>query len=124
MLYPACVSHLILASPVGVPNEPKVVKSPRRNRLSLGWRLARGLVQFLWYQGCTPQTIVRAIGPIGPRPVRAYVTRRFLVGPATQESTLSTSQTDRDISTSGIHQINTNQLKLPKEELADYLVSE
>ncbi|CAF0885652.1 unnamed protein product [Rotaria sordida] len=121
MSNPSRVSHLILASPVGVPKEPETPEPPRRHRLSLGWRLMRNFVIFLWNRGYTPQSIVRLIGPIGPRPVTAYVTRRFLVGPAAEDTPSTASEAGLETSVALADQIDKGTLKLPKNDVAQYL---
>ena len=123
MAFPSRVSHLILASPVGVPKEPEMVEPLGRHRTSLGWRLARNLVLFLWNRGYTPLSVVRLIGPIGPRPVTAYVTRRFLIGPAIEEETpAATTKAGLETSAALADQIDRGKLKLPKQDVAQYLV--
>jgi len=122
MSFPSRVSHLILASPVGVPKESEVPDPPRLNRISLGWRLVRNFVLFLWNRGYTPQSVVRLIGPFGPRPVTAYVTRRFLIGPAIEETPSTTSEAGLETSAALADQIDQGKLKLPKTDVAQYLV--
>jgi pimeloyl-ACP methyl ester carboxylesterase len=121
MSFPSRVSHLILASPVGVPKEPEVVEAPGR-RASFGWRLARELILFLWNRGYTPLSVVRLIGPMGPRPVTAYVTRRFLIGPAVNGDTSpATSEAGLETSAALADQIDKGRIKLPKTDVAQYL---
>lgn len=122
MAFPSRVSHLILASPVGVPEEPETAEPPGRRRTSMGWRLARNLVLFLWNRGYTPLSVVRMIGPMGPRPVTAYVTHRFLVGPAVEETPPATSEAGLETSVALANQIDRGRLKLPKQDVAEYLV--
>lgn len=122
MSFPSRVSHLILASPVGVPVEVEAHDTRRPNRISLGWRLVRSFVVFLWNRGYTPQSVVRLIGPMGPRPVNAYVTRRFLTGPAVEETPPSTSEAGLETSVALAEQIDKGTLKLPKQDVAEYLV--
>ncbi|CAF3339866.1 unnamed protein product [Rotaria sp. Silwood1] len=121
MSHPSRVSHLILASPVGVPKETDTPEPPRRHQLSLGWRLIRNFVVFLWNRGYTPQSIVRLIGPIGPRPVTAYVTRRFLIGPAAEDTPSTASEAGLETSAAIADQIDKGTLKLPKDDVAQYL---
>ncbi|CAF2732566.1 unnamed protein product [Rotaria sp. Silwood2] len=121
MSYPSRVSHLILASPVGVPKEPDTPEPPLRHRLSVGWRLMRNFIIFLWNRGYTPQSIVRLIGPIGPRPVTAYVTRRFLIGPAAEDTPSTASEAGLETSAAIADQIDKGTLKLPKDDVAQYL---
>ncbi len=134
MEFPTRVSHLILASPVGVPKEPDVVEPRGRGRISLGWRIARSLISFIWNRGYSPLSIVRLIGPVGPRPVTAYVTRRFFLGPAVQETppttpdipstpnTPVTNEAGLETSIALADQIDKGRLKLPKQDVAQYLV--
>jgi hypothetical protein len=120
MSFPARVPHLILASPVGVPKEPDTPEPPRRR--SLGMRLARDFVQFLWNRGYTPLSVVRLIGPFGPRPVTAYVTRRFLIGPAVEDTPPAASEIGLETSAALADQIDQGKIKLPKDDVAQYLV--
>ena len=122
MSYPSRVSHLILASPVGVPGEPATPEPPRRNQLSFGWRLVRNFIRVLWNRGYTPQSVVRLIGPLGPRPVNAYVTRRFLIGPAVDETSPTTSEAGLETSAAIADRIDQGKLILPKKDVAEYLV--
>jgi hypothetical protein len=123
MSHPSRVSHLILASPVGVPNEPTPKEPSSGNRRSFGWRMARGVFEFLWNRGYTPLSVVRLIGPLGPRPVTAYVTRRFYMGPAIDESPAMAADAGLETSEALVDQIDKQQLKLPKRDVAEYLVS-
>jgi hypothetical protein len=123
MSFPSRVSHLILASPVGVPTEPADAEPPGgRRSTSFGWRLARNLILFLWNRGYTPLSVVRLIGPVGPRPVTAYVTRRFLIGPASEETQSATSEAGLETSAALADQIDKGTVKLPKNDVAQYLV--
>lgn len=122
MQFPSRVSHLILASPVGVPVEPPVEKEGRASRLPLGWRIARRFIKFLWHRGYTPQSVVRLIGPWGPKPVTGYVTRRFLIGPAAdEEATPTTAEAGLETSAAIAERIDQGRLKLPKRDVAEYL---
>lgn len=123
MAFPSRVSHLILASPVGVPTEPETSEGPSRRQMSFGFRMIRKIVTFLWNHGYTPLSIVRLIGPVGPRPVTAYVTRRFLIGPAVEEEpTPATSEAGLETTAALSIQIDKGRLKLPKSDVAKYLV--
>jgi hypothetical protein len=122
MSFPSRVPHLILASPVGVPIEPDTVEPLGRNRTSFGWRVARNLFLFLWNRGYSPLSIVRLIGPMGPRPVTAYVTRRFLTGPAVEETPSTAGEAGLETSAALADQIDKGRLKLPKQDVAQYLV--
>lgn len=73
--YPDRVSSLILASPIGVPHAKPIDTS------RWGWtaRQVLSLARAAWWgANITPQSIVRAMGRWGPRPVSGYVTRRFV----------------------------------------------
>ncbi|UJR27999.1 hypothetical protein I4U23_009257 [Adineta vaga] len=119
MAFPSRVSHLILASPVGVPKEPAQAEAPGRHRTSLAWRLLRDLILFLWNRGYTPLSVVRMIGPVGPKPVTSYVTKRFLIGPAVEEETSpATSEAGLETSAALADQIDQGRLKLPKSDVA------
>jgi len=123
MSFPSRVSHLILASPVGVPNEPDTPEPPRRYRApSLSWHLARILVRFVWNLGYTPQSVVRLIGPIGPRPVTIYVTRRFSTGLPIEHTSSAANEAGLETSAAFADQIDKGKLKLPKQDVAQYLV--
>ena len=106
-----------------MPDEPATPEPSRRGQLSLGWRLARSLIGFIWNRGYTPLSIVRLIGPMGPRPVNAYVTRRFLVGPAVEDTPPTTSEAGLETSAALSEQIDRGNVKLPKTDVAQYLVS-
>ena len=124
MQFPSRVTHLILASPVGVPIEPPVERENRASRLPLGWRLVRRLVKVLWNRGYTPQSVVRLIGPWGPKPVTGYVTRRFLIGPAANDEAASTTaEAGLETSAALADRIDQGRLKLPKRDVAEYLVN-
>ena len=123
MSFPQCVSHLILASPVGVPKEPEKAEAPgSRHASSFGMRKIRNVILFLWNRGYTPLSIVRLIGPMGPRPVTAYVTRRFLTGPAVEDTPAATSEAGLETTAALADQIDKGRLKLPKSDVANYLV--
>jgi len=123
MSFPSRVPHLILASPVGVPKEPDIPPSPRRyHQFSVTWRAARSLILFLWNRGYTPQYAVRFIGPLGPRPVTAYVKGRFLMGPAIEDAPPAANETGLEASAALADQIDKGKLKLPKQDLAQYVV--
>ena len=122
MAHTSRVSHLILASPVGVPEEPKTVEETRRQRNSIGWRIMRSMFRFLWNQGYTPLSFVRILGPIGPKPVKQYVMRRFFMGPAIEDIPPTMSEAGLETSAAIADRIETERLKLPKEDMANYLV--
>lgn len=119
------VSHLILASPVGVPTEADTKdhsSTPRRRQLPWTLRFARSFIQFLWNRGYTPQSVVRLLGPMGPRPVRQYVMRRFFMGPAVEDTPSNTTEAGLETSAAIADQIDRGRIKLPKDDVADYLV--
>eukprot|EP00741_Cyanophora_paradoxa_P020841 tig00021314_g20119.t1 len=68
--YPAAVERLILASPAGV--APKPPEADPKN-VPLIWRIVRSA----WDKGYTPQGIIRAVGPLGPKLVNMFIQRRF-----------------------------------------------
>lgn len=68
--YPEHVEKLILVSPVGVPSLPK-------NYLMQPKTAFRSLVTSMWSSNITPMSVVRSMGPLGPRLVRSYTSRRF-----------------------------------------------
>ena len=69
--HPERVEKLFLASPVGLPE----ATADRRVAVT-GHRLP-ALLARLWDANYTPQWMVRALGPLGPRFVRGYVANRF-----------------------------------------------
>lgn len=69
------MSHLILASPIGVP-EP-VELNFGKNMGFLGRKLLAAARWGWWEASITPQSFVRGLGPWGSKPVTGYVTRRF-----------------------------------------------
>lgn len=74
--YPQHVNQLVLVSPVGIPEKPK--ESMEAMKQAPWW--LRGLisiVRWVWTTGTTPQALVRGLGPLGPRTISGYVTRRF-----------------------------------------------
>eukprot|EP00753_Platysulcus_tardus_P007390 PLAT15172.1.p1 GENE.PLAT15172.1~~PLAT15172.1.p1 ORF type:complete len:420 (-),score=164.29 PLAT15172.1:75-1304(-) len=73
--YPDHVDRLVLVSPAGVPNRAR-----RNSRLA---RVRGGVVSWIikfarwaWNAGFTPQSIIRAAGPLGPRLAHTYITKR------------------------------------------------
>jgi hypothetical protein len=123
MSFPYRVPHLILASPVGVPKEPDTPLPSRRYfHSSLTWRLGRDLTIFLWKRGYTPQSGVRFMGPLGPLPVNIYVTRRFSIQPGIEDTSPATDEAGLETSAALADQIDKGKLKLPKQDLAQYLV--
>jgi pimeloyl-ACP methyl ester carboxylesterase len=73
--YPNRVASLVLASPIGVPH----AKELRIDHFSFAARQTIALFRSLWWgsPNVTPQSIVRFLGRMGPKPVHGYVTRRF-----------------------------------------------
>ncbi len=123
MSFPSRVPHLMLASPIGVPKEPDTPQPSRRYlHSSLTWRLGRDLSVFLWKHGYPPQSGVRFMGPLGPLPVSIYVTRRFSIQPAIENTSAATSEAGLETLAALANQIDKGKLKLPKQELAQYLV--
>lgn len=122
MSYPTRVSHLILASPAGVPQEPDADNAPDLYSASDRSSLVLSFILFLWNRGYTPLSIVRIIGPMGQRPVNAYVARRFLVGPASDDAPSATTEIGLESSVALVDQIDNGRLKLPKQDISEYLV--
>ena len=85
LAHPEKISKLILLSPVGLPLNAVDVKD--RITAVTGHEVPSWLV-FLWNNNYTPQSIVRALGPIGPRLARSYVNRRFSFLPEPERSSL------------------------------------
>jgi pimeloyl-ACP methyl ester carboxylesterase len=73
--YPNRVASLVLASPIGVPH----AKELRIDHFGFAARQTIALFRSLWWgsPNVTPQSIVRFLGRMGPKPVHGYVTRRF-----------------------------------------------
>ncbi|KAL7746395.1 hypothetical protein RI367_008238 [Sorochytrium milnesiophthora] len=65
--YPDRVEKLILVSPAGVPQPPDEAQRRRIPR----WATT------LWQNNITPFSILRSLGPFGPRLVQMYTDRRF-----------------------------------------------
>jgi len=123
MTFPSRVPHLMLASPVGVPKEPDTPQPfPYHHHPSFAWQLVLGSAIFLWNRGYTPQTAARLMGPLGPLPVNTYVTHRFLIGPAIEDAAPATNEVGVDTSAALADQIDKGKLKLPKQDVAQYLV--
>lgn len=77
--YPADVSHLLLLSPVGVPEGPSdAALAASLAAMPWGRRTLFGTFRRLWRASVTPQSIVRAGGAAVGRPLLTkYVTARF-----------------------------------------------
>jgi len=113
MSFPQCVSHLILASPIGIPEEPEHTEAPE---LIMSSGRVRDFALYMWDRGYTPQSLVRLIGPMGRRPINTYITRRF------RSRQQAKAEEELDLSAAIVCQIDKGKLKLPKENIAEYLV--
>lgn len=74
--YPNRVEKLVLASPVGFPEEPEGFRQTIEER---PWQ-QRNLIKFVgwgWAKGITPGDIVRFAGPLGYKLMMGYSHRRF-----------------------------------------------
>eukprot|EP00164_Ancoracysta_twista_P000211 GFYU01000303.1.p1 GENE.GFYU01000303.1~~GFYU01000303.1.p1 ORF type:complete len:421 (-),score=103.59 GFYU01000303.1:215-1477(-) len=67
--HPEVLHHVILVSPVGIPEAPAMPST------SIPWKFK--VFKYLWDLNVTPQAFVRTIGPWGPGMVDKYTTRRF-----------------------------------------------
>lgn len=70
--HPGRVSHLVLVSPAGIPTAP----DPDRLASSRNHWLI-GLLASAWEAGVTPQSIIRAMGPLGEKWATNIVSARF-----------------------------------------------
>lgn len=61
-----------MTSPVGIPIPPRE-HAIKRSEMKLGWKL----FDTLWNNNVTPQSILRVMGPRGPKVARDIVRRRF-----------------------------------------------
>lgn len=76
--YPHRVEHLILLSPVGVPEPPsKEEENEKYKDFPLRYKLLFGSFRFLWKNHVTPGSVVRLLGERGKRMVDSYVDRRI-----------------------------------------------
>ncbi|KAF9209241.1 hypothetical protein BGZ59_010206 [Podila verticillata] len=94
--HPERVEKLILASPVGIPENPEAQRAPLPNPPESSGSgsgepspksantapappssLFRKLAMGAWERNITPQSIMRFTGPFGPSLVAAYTSRRF-----------------------------------------------
>ena len=66
--YPNVLDKLILVSPAGFPERPVVLRQ-------YPWYFR--VLFVLWENSFTPQGIVRSLGPLGPRSLNNYTTRKF-----------------------------------------------
>lgn len=80
--YPGHVQHLLLVSPVGVPEYSEDASS-RWNQPDLPWRqrMLINTIKSLWDRGYSPQMVLRTPG-VGKRLVNNYAARRFPSLPA------------------------------------------
>ena len=76
MKYPQYIEHLILISPVGVPERPKNSEESLKN---YSWKVRTMFKTFakLWNSGWTPHDIVRISGPKGKVLIQKIVQRRL-----------------------------------------------
>lgn len=114
--YPGHLNKLILASPVGIPEDPFAVNSalpepeestmtneftqsqdvtteaaapqPEARRANSARRPMPGWLVWLWDQNVSPFSIVRLAGPLGPRFVSGWTSRRFSHLPADEAQAL------------------------------------
>lgn len=82
--HPQHVERLVLLSPVGVPERPPPEQDPVRQ---LPWfvRPLVGTFRALWSLNVSPQGVLRALGPAGPRMTKGYVNKRFTAQVADKE---------------------------------------
>eukprot|EP01134_Creolimax_fragrantissima_P006541 CFRG6541T1 len=86
--YPEHVHKLVLASPVGIPDRP--TEEPERIKNLTGIkRLAYSIVKAGWNSNITAQSVMRTIGPLGPKVATGYVNRRFTKLSAQESEDLS-----------------------------------
>ncbi|CBN79068.1 conserved unknown protein [Ectocarpus siliculosus] len=74
--YPQRIDKLVLASPVGFPEEPEGFREAIESRPFA----QRNLMKFVgwgWAKGITPGDVVRTMGPLGYRMMMGYSNRRF-----------------------------------------------
>ncbi|CAN0390481.1 unnamed protein product [Pylaiella littoralis] len=74
--YPQRIDKLVLASPVGFPEEPEGSREAVESRPFS----QRNLIKFVrwgWAKGITPGDVVRTMGPLGYRMMMGYSNRRF-----------------------------------------------
>jgi cardiolipin-specific phospholipase len=71
--YPHSLSHLVLASPAGIPDVPP------EQRLSARFADSRTLqaLEYAWEAGWTPQSLVRGMGTMGASWAGSLISRRF-----------------------------------------------
>ncbi|CAM9101602.1 unnamed protein product [Scytosiphon promiscuus] len=74
--YPQRIDKLVLASPVGFPEEPETFREAIESRPFS----QRNLIKFVgwgWAKGITPGDVVRTMGPLGYKMMMGYSNRRF-----------------------------------------------
>lgn len=74
--YPQRVEKLVLASPVGFPDEPEGFRQAIEDR-PFSQRNLMKFVGWGWAKGITPGDVVRFMGPLGYRMMMGYSHRRF-----------------------------------------------
>ncbi|GAX75111.1 hypothetical protein CEUSTIGMA_g2555.t1 [Chlamydomonas eustigma] len=75
--YPQHVSHLLLVCPAGVPEAPENWQSNiMQNATNTRKTLFKTFV-WAWEKGVTPGSVIRTLGPLGPRLIDGYVSNRF-----------------------------------------------
>eukprot|EP00455_Lapot_gusevi_P042821 TRINITY_DN5137_c0_g1_i6.p1 TRINITY_DN5137_c0_g1~~TRINITY_DN5137_c0_g1_i6.p1 ORF type:complete len:240 (-),score=56.81 TRINITY_DN5137_c0_g1_i6:119-787(-) len=79
MRHPQRVVSLVLASPVGVPDKQFMENRQSRRMENASWRqkFMYRLVNGAWSLGISPQSIIRCLGPWGPRLIHKFVSWRF-----------------------------------------------
>ncbi|KAK9861138.1 hypothetical protein WJX84_000164 [Apatococcus fuscideae] len=88
--HPEHISKLILVCPAGVAERPADWQPPEsmRNFWTVRGQLYRASLRF-WDLGVTPGTIIRGLGPWGPRLISGYTRRRFHEGQPMTEPELA-----------------------------------
>ncbi|KDD72801.1 hypothetical protein H632_c2881p0, partial [Helicosporidium sp. ATCC 50920] len=77
--HPDRVQHLVLVCPAGIPERPADWELPATMRSGAAGLLARGAGR-AWDWGLTPGSIIRGLGPWGPKLISRYARRRFQQG--------------------------------------------
>jgi hypothetical protein len=72
--HPHAVTHLVLASPAGIPHPPDPAALAKWQNSSFLLMLLRAS----WENGVTPQAIVRSLGPFGERWATDIIARRWV----------------------------------------------
>ncbi|KAK9840870.1 hypothetical protein WJX74_005899 [Apatococcus lobatus] len=88
--HPQHISHLILVCPAGVASRPQDWQPPEslRNPWTMRGQMYRAGLRF-WDWGVTPGTVIRGLGPWGPRLISGYTRRRFHEGQPMTEPELA-----------------------------------